>query len=114
MARRLASQVASIIAGSAAFLVLLGCAGSRSAAPANSIASLVVDPLASASSAPPPVDPNSFRTADYLRIGVLDAVHAADAYALGYTGQGVTIGIVDFNFVFSSNMVNFAPGSVGP
>ncbi|HEX5281752.1 MAG TPA: S8 family peptidase [Micropepsaceae bacterium] len=63
---------------------------------------------------PPTANPNSFRTATYLRIGVLDAVHAADAYSLGYTGQGVTIGIIDFNFVFSSNQVNFAPGSVGP
>lgn len=45
---------------------------------------------------------------------MLDAVHAADAYALGYTGQGVTIGIVDFNFAFSSNQVNFASASRGP
>lgn len=63
---------------------------------------------------PPTADPNSFRTAAYLRIGVLDAVNAANAYALGYTGAGVTIGIVDFNFVFSSNQVNFSSASVGP
>lgn len=45
---------------------------------------------------------------------MLDAVHAADAYALGYTGAGVTIGIVDFNFAFSSNQVNFSSASRGP
>src|SRR5450432_1444553 len=47
-------------------------------------------------------------------MGALDQIRAADAYALGYTGQGVVIGIVDFNFVFGTGEVNFDPASVGP
>jgi hypothetical protein len=46
-------------------------------------------------------------------MGGLDAVHAADAYAFGYNGTGVTIGIVDFNFVLGSPEINYAAGSVG-
>jgi hypothetical protein len=41
-------------------------------------------------------------------------VHAADAYALGYTGAGVIVGIVDFNFQLGSSEVNYHPDSVGP
>ncbi len=108
---RLGSRITALICCCSA-LVLIGCASGHGSGAASSV------PVQPASTtpvvAPTTVDPNSFRTADYLRLGVLDAVHAADAYALGYTGQGVTIGIVDFNFVFSSNMVSFAPGGVGP
>ena len=32
---------------------------------------------------PPTPTPNSFRTTEYNRIGTLDQVHAAEAYALG-------------------------------
>src|SRR5882672_6704659 len=67
----------------------------------------------------PPVQPpttlptaNSFRTAEYNLMGALDAVHAADAYALGYTGLGVTIGMVDFNFSLGSSEVNYSSASV--
>ena len=40
---------------------------------------------------------DSFRTDEYKNIGenVLDLINAADAYAQGYTGKGVTVGIVD-------------------
>lgn len=38
---------------------------------------------------------NSFKTPEYYNSGGLDAIHAADAYALGYTGAGITLGIVD-------------------
>jgi len=94
---------------------LYACAGGSSSGPASPSTAQMTMSAPVVTTPPPQVaDPNSFRTAAYLRIGVLDAVHAADAYALGYTGQGVTIGIVDFNFVFSSNQVTFAPGSVGP
>ena len=48
-------------------------------------------------------------------MGALDAVHAADAYALGYTGAGVIIGVVDFNFEFgATDEINYHPASVGP
>lgn len=113
MADRLSREVTRLVAGSVAALVLLGCAGGGGAGTTTSVPVQTTTPAVSITP-PPTADPNSFRTADYLRTGVLDAVHAADAYSLGYTGQGVTIGIVDFNFVFSSNQVSFAPGSVGP
>jgi subtilisin family serine protease len=47
-------------------------------------------------------------------MGALDQVNAADAYALGYTGAGVIVGVVDFNFQFGSSDVNYHPDSVGP
>lgn len=56
----------------------------------------------------------SFRTSEYLQSWGLDAIHAAQAYALGYSGAGVKIGIVDLNFNFSSSEVQFDPASVGP
>ncbi|WP_253926704.1 autotransporter serine protease [Dickeya dadantii] len=37
-----------------------------------------------------------FRTREYMRNGAaLDSIHAADAYALGYSGAGVTVGIIN-------------------
>src|ERR1700754_2015232 len=62
-------------------------------------------------SPPPPPQPtaDSFRTPEYNRLGALDAVHAADAYALGYTGAGVIVGVVDFNFDLGSSEVNYHP-----
>ncbi len=75
-------------------------------------------------SMPPPPSPaptytpvpgaDAFKTPEYLRMGALEAVHAADAYALGYTGLGVTIGFVDFNFDLGSSEVNYDPASRGP
>ncbi len=47
-------------------------------------------------------------------MGPLETLHAAEAYALGYTGAGVTIGIVDFNFNFSSREIRFHAASAGP
>jgi hypothetical protein len=44
----------------------------------------------------------------------LDQVRAADAYAMGYTGAGVIVGIVDFNFQLGSGEINYHPASVGP
>src|SRR5690242_12156337 len=111
MQSRYRSRAAALIWCTASTFVLIACAGGGGSGSSNTVP---VQTIPSTPTATPTVDPNSFRTADYLRIGVLDAVHAADAYALGYTGQGVTIGIVDFNFVLSSNMVNFSPASVGP
>lgn len=48
-------------------------------------------------------DADSFRTDEYKAMGtnVLDLVNAAGAYAQGYTGRGVTVGIEDY-------VVNFA------
>ena len=46
-------------------------------------------------------DADSFRTEEYKGMGdnVLALVHAADAYAQGYTGKGVTVGVTDIGIV---------------
>lgn len=46
-------------------------------------------------------DANSFRTDEYNNIGdnVLDLINAEDAYAQGYTGKGVTVGVADVGTV---------------
>lgn len=63
----------------------------------------------------PPLDgdPATFKTDEYAISWGLDAIKAAEAYAKGYTGDGVTIGLVDFNFDFASNEVNFHAASRG-
>ena len=61
----------------------------------------------------PPPTANSFRTAEYLTSWALDAISAAEAYALGYTGEGVVIGVVDFNFTFGSSEVDYHAASIG-
>lgn len=38
---------------------------------------------------------DAFRTGEYRAMWGLDMIHAADAYALGYTGKGVRVGVVD-------------------
>src|SRR3954468_21164304 len=60
---------------------------------------------------PPVPGADAFRTVEYNRMGALDAIRAADGYALGYTGAGVTIGFIDFNFELGSNEVNFTSDS---
>ena len=46
-------------------------------------------------------DADSFKTEEYQAIGenVFDLIHAADAYAQGYTGKGVTVGVTDVSIV---------------
>ncbi len=36
-----------------------------------------------------------FRTPEYEKMGSLDYIHAAEAYAKGYSGQGITLGMID-------------------
>jgi hypothetical protein len=96
-------------------LCVLGCAGGGS----GGGGSIVQTPPSNSNSNSNPNPPSSsaadaFRTAEYNRMGALDQIHAADAYALGYTGKGVIVGVVDFNFDFSSSEVNFHSASVGP
>jgi len=38
---------------------------------------------------------DDFRTAEYREMGSLDFIRAAEAYAKGYSGQGITLGIFD-------------------
>ena len=46
-------------------------------------------------------DAGSFKTEEYKAIGenVFDLIHADDAYAKGYTGKGVTVGVTDVSIV---------------
>ena len=46
-------------------------------------------------------DADSFRTDEYKAMGenVLDLINAAGAYAQGYTGKGVTVGVTDVGIV---------------
>ena len=67
--------------------------------------------LALAQSAVSP-DPASWRTPEYRADWGLEAMHAADAYAAGYTGLGVTVGVVDSG-LFSAHP-EFADGRVRP
>jgi hypothetical protein len=92
-------------------LYLSACAGGGGSGGSGSVA---VQPTTTVPvvTAPAPVSgADVFRTAEYNRMGALEAVHAADAYAMGYTGAGVTIGIVDFNFELGSTEVAFDPAS---
>ncbi|HEY4266462.1 MAG TPA: S8 family peptidase, partial [Micropepsaceae bacterium] len=98
----------------AAGLCLAGCGGgSGGGAPASTIMTPATGTTASTLT-PPVSGADAFRTTEYLHMGPLDQIRAADAYALGVTGKGVTIGIVDFNFDLTSSEVNFDPASVGP
>ncbi len=44
---------------------------------------------------------DGFKTEEYWNSTGLDFIHAADAYALGYTGAGITLGIIDTPVLFS-------------
>lgn len=57
-------------------------------------------------------DPASWRTPEYRADWGLEAMRAADAYAAGYTGLGVTVGVVDSG-VYSAHP-EFADGRVKP
>ena len=37
--------------------------------------------------------PSDFQTPEYYKSGGLDVINAATAYALGYTGKGITLGV---------------------
>ncbi|CAA2156765.1 Extracellular serine protease [Methylobacterium brachiatum] len=57
-------------------------------------------------------DPATWRTSEYRADWGLDAIRAADAYAAGYTGLGVTVGVIDSG-IYSTHP-EFADGRVKP
>ncbi|WP_210249498.1 S8 family peptidase, partial [Methylobacterium sp. WL7] len=57
-------------------------------------------------------DPATWRTPEYQADWGLEAMHAADAYAAGYTGLGVTVGVVDSG-VYRAHP-EFADGRIKP
>ena len=65
----------------------------------------------------PPTTPTAatFRTAEFNRAGEgwspYSVIGADHAYADGYTGEGVTIAFIDFNFDFDSTDLVYNPGS---
>src|ERR1051326_1841775 len=98
-----------------AALCLCACGGGGGgAAPATTVMAPVTTTQPVNTVVPPVSGADAFRTAEYFRMGPLDQIRAADAYALGYTGKGVLIGIVDFNFDFNTGEMNFHPDSIGP
>lgn len=48
--------------------------------------------------------PNDFKNSEYYRSRALDSVNAADAWARGYTGKGITIAILDSGINSTSNV----------
>ncbi|MFA6881732.1 MAG: S8 family serine peptidase [Aminobacterium sp.] len=44
---------------------------------------------------------DDFKTWEYWNSTGLDAIHAADAYALGFTGKGITLALADTGVLFS-------------
>lgn len=95
---------------SALALALLACAGGGGSSQ-PSVPNPPVNPPP-----PPPSGPSAaeFRTAEYQRSWALEAIHSAEAYAQGPTGNGVTVGFVDFNFQLSSSEVRYNLASRGP
>ena len=60
----------------------------------------------------PTTDPASWRSQEYRADWGLEAMRAADAYAAGYTGLGITVGVVDSG-VYAAHP-EFADGRVRP
>lgn len=99
-----------IIAWMALAALLPGCGGG------GTVANVARPPAPLAPPAPPPIPvttADDFRTAEFDRSWGLEAIGAAEAYAEGFTGEGVIIGILDFNFVFESTESNFHAASRG-
>lgn len=101
-------QKAKLLASISLISLLTACGGGSGSAPQP-----VLTPPPPPPSAPPAVSPDQFRTSEYNRNWALEAVGAAEAYASGYTGEGVIIGVVDFNFLLSSGEVNYSADSRG-
>src|SRR6266566_5873965 len=99
-----------MLRSAAAALCLSGCAGGGGGGAPSAPVVQQATPMPPVT-ATPVAGADAFRTTEYNRMGVLDAIHAADAYALGYTGAGVTIGIIDFNFELASPEVNYTADS---
>lgn len=94
--RRLLDSVLSISWRASLGLAVLGWSG-----PNLALAQSVVS-----------TDPESWRTPEYRADWGLDAMRAADAYAAGYTGLGVTVGVVDSGIYIAHP--EFADGRVKP
>jgi len=103
-------------AGAASVLAMLLCACSSSGG--TRVPGTFLPPTNTLPPAPPAPpggsNPADYRTPEYNLLWALETIHAAEAYANGFTGNGVAIGFVDFNFEFSSSEVRYDPDSRGP
>ncbi|HYK80320.1 MAG TPA: S8 family peptidase [Micropepsaceae bacterium] len=100
-----------MLSTAAVALCLSGCGGGGGGgAPGMAVIQPTATPGTS-TVVPPVAGADTFRTVEYNRMGALDQIRAADGYALGYTGAGVTIGIIDFNFELTSGEVNYTSDS---
>jgi hypothetical protein len=94
---------------------LAACAGGGGGGGAVSMPNTPGTNITPAPAPPAPVlTPESYRTAEYNLSWALEAIHAAEAYAQGYSGNGITIGFVDFNFELGSGEVRYDNASRGP
>ncbi|MEE8370951.1 MAG: S8 family peptidase [Sphingomonadales bacterium] len=97
-------------------LFLAGCGGSNTPL-RTPLATTQPPPPPPAATPPPPPPPSAdadvFRTPEFNTHWGLEAIGAAEAYAAGFTGQGVVIGFMDFNFEFDSPEINYHPLSLG-
>ena len=100
-----------MLRSAAVALCLSGCAGGGGGGGAPSAPVMQQTTSTPPATVAPVAGADAFRTTEYNRMGALDAIRAADAYALGYTGAGVTIGIIDFNFELASPEVNYTADS---
>src|SRR5688500_4293994 len=104
-------------AGASAALVLLLCACSSGGRSTRIVVPTLPPPVNTLPPAPPATpggeNPATYRTPEYNLSWALEAIHAADAYAVGFTGNGMIVGIVDFNFEFSSAAVRYDSASRG-
>jgi len=86
----------------AGIMTCAGCASSGGTSPPPPV-----------SPPPPPLPPTAaYETAEYKAQWGLGAIKASNAYVDGWTGDGVTIGVLDLNHVLSSNDVDYHPDSV--
>jgi len=92
-------------------LSLSACGGSGTTAPSPAIVAPTTSPPPS-NPEPNPTDVASFKTSEFNRSWGLDAINAAEAYALGATGKDVVIAVVDFNIDLSDTELNLHAASV--
>ncbi len=101
------STFVKLLASVGAIALLSACGGGSGSKGSTPVVNTPITPVV------PDKTPAEFKTAEYNQNAGLEAINAAEAYASGYTGQGVTIAFVDFNFNFDSTVVNWHPASVG-
>lgn len=89
-ARRTAALTATLAAAAVS-----ACAGGGSGSAGTASAPAPITTTPTSPPPPPPPSPSDFEDAEYLRDYSLDMIGASTAYALGATGEGVTVAVID-------------------